>query len=260
LSGGGGKIPDKTQDKKKRGAPPWSHQNPDSRLPWSLDSRRASATQRNCRRVGRVVCAVTEATQHSVRLSPAVSTATGIGSLALAAVASWSSLLLVVQGRVIPGWGVSATLLAMSLVLRWALTRVDRPTSPSRLLRKRAAWARLGSSLLIVTAVLGTGREAVDDLISDAEYHVLRPAGPGGCTVVVRETSFLGIGNGEAYAVGRSGLAVGRSGSWTVDDGYRPIAAGTYELDWVRDGGLLRISGTSTDPVLRGGSADIDCG
>lgn len=200
-----------------------------------------------------------ERTQHGVRLSPAVSTAAGIGSLALAAVASWSSLLLVVQGRVVPGWGVSAVLLVMSLVLRWALTRVGRPAGASQFPRKRAAWARPGSSLLIVTAVLGTAWGAVDDLVSNAEYHVLRPAGPGGCTAVVRETSFLVIGNGEAYAVGRTGLALGKSGSWVVDDGYRPVDAGTYELDWGRDGGLLRISGTSTDPVVRGGSADIDC-
>ncbi|MFF9123698.1 hypothetical protein ACF09J_10415 [Streptomyces sp. NPDC014889] len=32
-----------------------------------------------------------------------------------------------------------------------------------------------------------------------------------------------------------------------------------HESDWGRDGGLLLIHGTSTDPVLRGGSADIDC-
>lgn len=198
--------------------------------------------------------------QHSVRVPSAVSTAAGIGSLALAAAASWSSLLLVVQGRVIPGWGVSAALLVVSLVLRWALTRVGRPTGTSRLLRKRADRARLGSGLLIVTAVLGTAWGAADDLISNVDYRVLRPAGPGGCTAVVRETSFLVTGNGEVYAVGRTGLALGESGSWTADDGYRPIDAGTYELSWARDGGHLRISGTSTDPVLSGGSTDIDCG
>lgn len=214
---------------------------------------------------------MTEAgTQHSVmrhramwrrvRLSPSVSTATGIGCLALAAVASWSSLLLVVQGRVIPGWGVSAALLALSLVLRWALTRVGRPPGGPELPQKAATWARLGSRLLIVTAVLGTAWGAVDDLISDAEYRVLRPAGPEDCTAVVRETSFLVIGEGEVYAVGHTGLALGESGSWTVDDGYRPIDAGTYELTWGRGSGRLRVDGTSTDPVVHGGSADIDCG
>ncbi|MFE9288446.1 hypothetical protein [Streptomyces olivaceus] len=100
----------------------------------------------------------------------------------------------------------------------------------------------------------------MDDLISDARYHTLRPAGPEGCTVVVRETSFLAIGNGEAYAVGHTGLALSKSGSWTVDDGYRPVDAGAYAMSWGRDGGLLRISGTSTDPVINEGSADINCG
>ncbi|MFH0248478.1 hypothetical protein ACG5V6_09655 [Streptomyces chitinivorans] len=111
-----------------------------------------------------------------------------------------------------------------------------------------------------MTAALSTTWGAVDDLILNVEYRVLRPAGPEGCTAVVRETSFLVIGNGEVYAVGRIGLALGESGSWTVDDGYRPIDAGTYELFWGQEGGHLRISGTSTDPVLRGGSTDIDCG
>lgn len=54
--------------------------------------------------------------------------------------------------------------------------------------------------------------------------------------------------------MGRTGLAWGEAGSWVVDDGYRPVAGGTYKLDWERDGGLLLISGTSTDPVLRGGN------
>ncbi|WP_432182531.1 hypothetical protein [Streptomyces sp. NBC_00063] len=201
-----------------------------------------------------------ERTQRGVSLSPTVSTAVGTGSLALAAVASWSSLLLVVQGRVIPGWGVSAALLAMSFVLRRALTQAGGPADASGLPRKRATRARPVNVLLIVTAALGTGWGAVDDLISDADYQVLRPAGPGGCTAVVRETSFLVIGNGEAYAVGRTGLALGKSGSWTVDDGFRPVDAGAYDLSWGQDGGALRIRGTATDPVLDGGSTDIDCG
>ncbi len=87
---------------------------------------------------------------------------------------------------------------------------------------------------------------------------MLRPTGPGGCTAVVRETSFLVIGDGEAYAVGRTGLALGEAGSWVVDDGYRPVAAGTYKLEWERDGGLLVVSGSGTDPVVRGGMTDID--
>ncbi|WP_221352262.1 hypothetical protein [Streptomyces beigongshangae] len=108
--------------------------------------------------------------------------------------------------------------------------------------------------------MFGTAGGAADDLISGAEYHVLRPSGPGGCTAVVRETSFLMSGAGEAYAVEHTGLALSEAGSWAVDDGYRPVAAGTYELDWGRDGGDLEINGTSTDPIVSGGSGDIDCG
>ncbi|MFJ4515941.1 hypothetical protein [Streptomyces sp. NPDC088816] len=199
-------------------------------------------------------------TQRSLRLPPAVSTAAGAGTLIIAAVASWSSLLLVVRGQVIPGWGVSAVLLVLLLVLRWVLIRKGRTAGASGLSQKRATWAHLGNTLLITTAVFGTACGAIDDLISSAKYHVLRPEGPGGCTAVVRETSFLVIGTGEVYAVRRTGLALGESGSWAVDDGYRPFDAGTYELEWGRDGGLLQISGTSTDPVLRGGLTDIDCG
>ncbi|MEU1179283.1 hypothetical protein ABZ464_16825 [Streptomyces sp. NPDC005820] len=192
-------------------------------------------------------------------MSPTVSTALGTGSLALAAVASWSSLLLVVRGRVVPGWAVSAALLATALLLRWTLTRAARPTAAPGLRPKRNGWAQLGIGLLIGTAVLGIAAGALDDLISDVRYHVLPPEGPDGCTAVVRETSFLMAGNGEAYAVGRTGLALGTAGSWRVDDGDRPVEAGRYELDWGPDGGVLRVNGTATDPVLGGGAADIDC-
>ncbi|BBC95406.1 hypothetical protein SRO_4230 [Streptomyces rochei] len=160
--------------------------------------------------------------------------------------------MLVVRGQVVPGWGVSAVLLGLAVVLRWGLHRVGGTA--------RSRWVRVGSRVLIGVAVFGTVWGAVDDLVSDARYVVLRPVGPGGCTAVVRETSFLVIGNGEAYAVGRTGLALGAAGSWTVDDGYRPVAGGTYTLDWGPGGGLLQVRGTSTDPVVHGGLTDIDCG
>ncbi|MCH5676470.1 hypothetical protein [Streptomyces gilvus] len=202
----------------------------------------------------------TARTQRDLRLSsPAVRTAAGIASLALAAAVSWSGLLLVVRGRVIPGWEVSGALLVLALVVRRALLKAARDTETVRPARKRVTPVRLGEGLLLGAAVLGTAWGAGDDLISDARYHVLSPTGPGGCTAVVRETSFLVVGNGEAYAVGHTGLALGESGSWTVDDGYRPVAAGTYALRWGRDAGVLRVSGTNTDPVVRGGLTDVSC-
>ncbi|MFJ2890857.1 hypothetical protein ACIO53_32890 [Streptomyces sp. NPDC087305] len=195
-----------------------------------------------------------------IELSPGALTAAGVGSLALGAAASWSDLLLVVGGRVVPGWGVSAVLFALALVLWRSFVRAGRRGEAVLLSVVRPGWLRPTTVLLIVAAVSGIAWGALDDLISDARYYVLRPTGPGGCTAVVRETSFLVIGDGEAYAVGRTGLGLGEAGSWVVDDGYRPVAAGTYELDWERDGGLLVISGSGTDPVVRGGMTDIDCG
>ena len=160
----------------------------------------------------------------------------------------------------VPGWGVSGVLFVLALVLWRTFVRAGRRGDAVLLSVVRAGWLRSTTVLLIAVAVSGIAWGALDDLISEARYHVLRPTGPGGCTAVVRETSFLVIGNGEAYAVGRTGLAWGEAGSWVVDDGYRPVAAGAYELDWESDGGLLLISGTGTDPVVGGGMTDIDCG
>ncbi|MZD03743.1 hypothetical protein GTW43_01405 [Streptomyces sp. SID5785] len=187
--------------------------------------------------------------------APAAVTVASTGALALAAAASWTGLVLLVRGHVIPGWAVSAVLLAAALVFRRGLTRA---TGRAR----RGPWIRRTQRLLILAAVLGTVWGAADDVLSDARYHVIGPPGPGGCTAVVRETSFLVIGGGEVYAVGRSGWAVGASGSWRVDDGYRPVASGTYTLRWggPGDDGTLAVTGTRTDPVLGGGLTELDCG
>lgn len=194
-------------------------------------------------------------TQSSAGWSSALAAAAGTGSLALVAVASWSGLLLVVRGRVVPGWGVSATLLVVALLLCRALTRAGTAGLP----RTWAKGTRLGNRLLIGAAVLGIVGGALSDLLWSARYQVLNPAGPGGCTAVVRETSFLMAGAGEAYAVGRTGLALGSAGSWTTDDGHRPVAAGDYELIWDRTVGVLRVDGTATDPILDGGATAIAC-
>ncbi|MFJ9242420.1 hypothetical protein [Streptomyces sp. NPDC101776] len=199
--------------------------------------------------------------EHGVGLSPGAFTAAGVGTLALAALAGWSDLLLVVRGHVVPGWVLSGVLVVLALVLWGTFYRAARRAEAARLPgARRAGWVPPLSALLIGVAAFGVAWKAVDDLGSDARYYVLRPTGPGGCTAVVRETSFLMIGNGEAYAVGRTGMAWGEAGSWVVDDGYRPVAGGTYELSWERDGGVLRVSGTTGNPVVSGGQADIDCG
>ncbi|MGW7345285.1 hypothetical protein [Streptomyces sp. NPDC054854] len=164
-------------------------------------------------------------------------------------------MLLVVLGRVIPGWVVSATLLFVWLILiRVAaarnLSEADRTTL------RRLTLPRYVRGLLAGVAGLGSALGVLGDLSSD--YHVLHPTGPHSCRAVVRETSFLFAGSGEVYAVGPTGIAWRPSGSWQADDGYRPIAEGTYELRWSQEGGTLHVRGTEGNPVMDG-LHSVDC-
>ncbi|MEU5166320.1 hypothetical protein [Streptomyces mutomycini] len=179
--------------------------------------------------------------------------------LALAAVAGWSSLILVVRGHVIPAWVVSTSLLVISLVLTGVhKTRRRFATDRAPLPRPRLPHFVLG--LLAAVAGLGSAFGAVSDLTGGADYRVLQPAGPDGCVAVVRETSFLKISNGEVYAVGRTGVALRPSGSWMADDMHRPVAEGTYELRWSRSGGTFAVSGSATDPIVASEMNPLECG
>jgi hypothetical protein len=186
-------------------------------------------------------------TDRVTRSAPLAVVATGC--LLLAVAAGWSGMLIVVVGRVVPGWALSAALIFVSLVLLRVVavrhrSTVDRTTSRRRTL----PWLIRGS--LVAAAGLGTAFGVLGDYGS--EYHILRPTGPDGCTAVVREMSVLFGGRGEVYAVGPTGIAWRPSGDWVADDGYRPIAEGTYQLHWGPDGGALTVSGNGHDPVMDG--------
>jgi hypothetical protein len=180
----------------------------------------------------------------AARVLPYPSVAVGCAVLAAVVVAAgWSGLLLMVGGRVVPGWALGGALLVVSsatgLFRRRVRGSAPGPDGADRIPR----WAR---TLLTVVTALGSALGALNDL--SATYHVLTPDGPGGCRAVARETSFLFAGSGEVYEVGPVGIGR-RVGSWTADDGYRPIASGTYELTWGTDGGVLNVSGRGGDPV-----------
>ncbi|GGS58869.1 hypothetical protein AB0E75_16445 [Streptomyces griseoviridis] len=182
---------------------------------------------------------------------------TEVGALVcvgLALLVSWGGFLVLVAGRVVPGWGMGAGFVLGGLLLL-RLGAVASRAGSREGVRRVPRWA-----LVTAAGVGGAGVlfAAAGDLLNEAEYYVLEPAGPGGCRVVVRETSFLVIGNGEAYRTGFGGLGW-RVGGWTVDDGYRPIRAGTYELTWGYGGGVLSVGGTGTDPVVRSDLPLINC-
>lgn len=182
--------------------------------------------------------------------------AVAMGCRVLAAVvvaAGWSGLLLVVGGRVVPGWALGGVLLVASLTPGLFRRRVREPAPGPRDAGRRPGWAL---TLLTVGTALAGALGALNDL--SATYHVLTPDGPGGCRAVARETSFLFAGSGAVYEVGPVGIGR-RVGSWTADDGYRPIASGTYELTWGTDGGVLNVSGRGGDPVWPA-LHEVDCG
>lgn len=153
----------------------------------------------------------------------------------LAAVVSWTELILVVPGRVLPHWAVAGIALLAAAVLR-----IRSRSRPSGLW-----WAAF--ALPAAVAAAGAGLGGAGDL--GADYRVLDPAGPDGCRAVVRENSFLVIGDGTVYAVNGAGFAFPGS-TWIADDGTRPIAAGQYDLSWGERSGVLKLHGREGDPVM----------
>ncbi|MFJ8447415.1 hypothetical protein [[Kitasatospora] papulosa] len=180
--------------------------------------------------------------------------------LVLAVAAGWSNLLLVVMGHVVPGWAVGAGLCFVSLILMTAHA-VRRVSADDMFLPGRRMLPGVALALLTAAAGLGSAGGAVSDLLGGADYRVLEPVGPHGCTAVVRETSFLKISDGMVYAVGSTGVAWRESGSWTADDMHRPVADGTYELSWNGSGvGAFRVRGTATDPIVFSDVDPLSCG
>lgn len=178
----------------------------------------------------------------------------------MAVVGHWSGLLFILGTHALPGWAPGGALLlaasAVSIANRPARrsgpAKTGEPTGGAS--RRRRARALL-TSLTVLGCLLGGLTDAA------ATYHLLKPAGPAGCRAIVRETAFLFAGGGNVYAgfvVGPIGVAW-RGSSWAADDGYRPVAAGTYSLTWGLGGGSLIVHGTTGNPVWPA-LHEVDCG
>jgi hypothetical protein len=166
-------------------------------------------------------------------------------------ISGWCGLVLVVSGQVVRGWAVCIILLVASLVLVIIRAARRRQSGPGTTKQGRSILGAWALRLMVLVAGTGGLLGALGDLGFDATYQVLEPQGPDGCRAVVRETSFLMSGGGEVFAV--SGVGIGwRMSDWTADDGYRPIAAGSYTFQWGADSGILAIGGSATDPVWPG--------
>ncbi|WP_330475514.1 hypothetical protein [Terrabacter sp. C0L_2] len=153
--------------------------------------------------------------------------------------------------------GLAGCGLALLVVAR-VLDRVGRrrgTVARDDVLRPRP-FRRLGVGLL----VMGAGGVAAFAwaLDSTSVAFVIGPPSAAGCRVVVQEHSFLMAGRGTVYAVPGHGLVAGQVSRYSMDDGYRPVDAGTFSLAWTGERGHLEVFGSGVDPVWPR-SHEIDC-
>ncbi|WP_307104694.1 hypothetical protein [Arthrobacter globiformis] len=164
---------------------------------------------------------------------------------AAATLVNFGGLVVVIAGGVLPGWAISAILLVASLALLLISRRAAGGAAGGRGGTRQNAPSTLLHRLVVFAVGVSSAAGALGDM--SATYHVLEPAGPNGCRAVAREYSFLFAGSGAVYAVGLSGIGT-RVSSWTTDDGYEPIAGGSYQMSWDSDSGSLALLG-GRDPV-----------
>jgi hypothetical protein len=136
------------------------------------------------------------------------------------------------------------------LVLGRMLGRVERRRGASTLGEggdRRSPGQGLGVGLLVVGA--GAVAAFAWALDSTSVAVVLEPASAAGCRVVVQEHSFLMGGRGAVFALPADGLVAPRVSRYSMDDGYRPVDAGSFSVTWTGERGYLEVSGSGVDPV-----------
>ncbi|MFJ3957200.1 hypothetical protein [Arthrobacter sp. NPDC090010] len=157
------------------------------------------------------------------------------------ALAHLAGLLVVIGTNVLPFWTISGILLIAYLTLLVVAYLAARGSTVPPVARSVLVFRTISISALCLLCLSG----AFNDF--GASYRVLDPPAANGCRAVVREVSFLFAGSGEVYSAWPFGIA-SRTGSWTADDGYKPVAHGSYTLNWHGNEGVLHLVGDH-DPV-----------
>jgi hypothetical protein len=141
--------------------------------------------------------------------------------------------------RVATWLGVAVLVVALAVARRTRLGGGYRPGTAASLVN-----ALLGVVLFSATFLTWWG--------DNSEYLEVGPPSVAGCRAWVEESAFLVIGNGASYSAGPWQPIAFPSGSWVVDDGYRPVRAGQYSVIWSEDGRSVSVGvvGTSTQPVV----------
>lgn len=79
----------------------------------------------------------------------------------------------------------------------------------------------IGSVLLLAALVAGISTP-----------YVLPETSPSGGRLIVVDRAFLLVGKGDVYYAAPGSITTEHIGSYLTDDGYNPIAYGTYSLTW----------------------------
>jgi len=181
---------------------------------------------------------------------------TGVGTCLVSAVVDVATVdhgePVVVWGRVPRWWYLVGTLLGLglvSLIASWARRlgpSWDDQVRPSRGWPRRIATGALATGSVLVATALFLSTAVTDSFTT---YTVLSPPSPGGCRVLIGEHSFLLLGSGRIYLLPAGDHRPREVDSYLADDGYRPIANRTYQVNW--QGELLEMTlwGTPFQPV-----------
>lgn len=157
---------------------------------------------------------------------PGATPAAAIAVAMLVAVLGFFAPPVVIGDSLVPPFVIHAgATLAAVLALAWTGARTGRPGTA----------ALLGIGVLCVLLVC---LHALWSLATTT-YTILEPAGPGGCRVIARESSFLMAGEGSAGTVGPHGGPVWLTNDYFVDDGGTPIRDASYELTWGEGGSAV---------------------
>lgn len=142
------------------------------------------------------------------------------------------------------------TMFGVTALIVGSCTRVsaeDHGRLKRRGLLRRAAvvLATLATLLVSTLALLLIGLAA-----AATGYHVLQPAGPQGCRIVVAEDTFLLLGSGRVFVLPAGSHRPQQVATFDTDDGYRPISLNTYRLTWDGPSANLALWGTEAAPVF----------
>ena len=159
----------------------------------------------------------------------------------------------IVIGNWVPTWWTLELALVGTGTVALIAAMIIVPFPPARPGRGLRALVTVVLVLTVPLCVLGVG-------LGTPKYTVLQEQSDGGCRVVVREYSFLLMGQGSAGIVQPGSMTVEWLGEYWADDGYMPFSGDTYSLDWNgTDGDLEVFSESANWAAWAGDKPTITC-